>query len=197
MDSHLATASSKVSPARAPQSAGSAHGTLASMAWPLLLTMTLMLLLSVASISTLSSLRAYVNGEGRWSKAEGQAIADLRRYCATADERDYERFRSQLGVPLGDRTARLQLQSANPDIGLATLGFLAGRNNPAAIPGMIRMFRLFHTNLIMAPSIQYWTNGDSLIIELADIGERLHTEIASGHPDPQRVESLLDAAEGV
>src|SRR3979411_2313903 len=116
MDSPLAAAFSKMSLARGSQSIPSAHGTLASMAWPLLLTMTLMLLLSVASISTLSSLRAYVNGEGRWSKAEGQAIADLRRYSATNDERDYQRFLSQLAVPLGDRMARLQLPSANPDI---------------------------------------------------------------------------------
>ena len=68
-----------------------------------MLTMTLMLLLGMASISTLSSLRAYVNGEGRWSKAESQAIADLRRYSVSGDEADYERFRQQLSVPLGDR----------------------------------------------------------------------------------------------
>src|SRR3954447_4626292 len=133
MDSHLAAASSTMPAARAPQPISRAHGKLASMAWPLLLTMTLMLLLSVASMSTLSSLRAYVNGEGRWSKAEGQAIADLRRYCVTGDERDYERFRGQLAVPFGDRMARLQLQISNPDIGLATRGFLAGRNDPADI----------------------------------------------------------------
>jgi len=167
------------------------------MAWPLLLTMTLMLLLSVASISTLSSLRAYVNGEGRWSKAEGQAIADLRRYSATGDEGDYQRFRSQLAVPLGDRVARLQLQSANPDIGLATRGFLAGRNVPADIAGMIRLFRLFRASPIMAPSIHFWTNGDALIMQLADIGERLHAEISAVHPDRGYVESLLGAAEHV
>src|SRR3954463_10429287 len=107
------------------QPAGNPHGDLAAITWPLMLTMTLMLLLGMASMSTLSSLRAYVNGEGRWSKAEGQAIADLRRYCVTGDERDYERFRGQLAVPFGDRMARLQLQISNPDIGLATRGFLA------------------------------------------------------------------------
>src|SRR5262249_39591286 len=121
------------------QIAASAHGRLTPMTGPLLLTMTLMLLLSVASISTLSSLRAYGNGEGRWSKAEGQAIADLRRYSVTRDEQDYERFRSQLAVPLGDRVARLQLQSADPDSALTTRGFLAGHNDPADIPGMIRV----------------------------------------------------------
>src|ERR1700738_5676553 len=106
MDSLVAAVLSKLSAgqalARAPQSAASAHGKLASMAWPLLLTMTLMLLLSVASISTLSSLRAYVNGEGRWSKAEGQAIADLHRYSVSGQESDYPRLRSQLLAPLGD-----------------------------------------------------------------------------------------------
>jgi len=163
----------------------------------MLLTMTLMLLLSVASIATLSSLRAYVNGEGRWSKAEGQAIADLRRYTITGDEKDYQLFRSQLAVPLGDRMARLQLQSADPDLALAARGLLAGHNDPADIPGMIRLFRLSRSSPIMAPSIRYWSNGDALIMQLSDIGQRLHAEISVAHPDSDYVESLLGAAERV
>ena len=159
--------------------------------------MTLMLLLSIASISTLSSLRAYVNGEGRWSKSEGQAIADLRRYSFSGDEAAYQRFRSQLDVPLGDRSARLQLQSPNPDAELARQGFLAGHNNPADIPGMILLFRLFHSSSIMAPSIRFWSNGDALIMQLADIGKRIHDELATGHPDAAYVESLIETAERV
>ncbi len=173
------------------------HKKLAALTWPLLLTTTLMLLLSIASISMLSSLRAYVNGEGRWSKAEGQAIADLRRYSVSREEADYQRFRSQLDVPLGDRAARLQLQSVNPDTALAGKGFLAGRNDPADIPGLILLFRLFHSSPIMAPSIRFWTNGDALIMQLADIGTRIHEEIATGHPDSSYVESLIEAAERV
>lgn len=179
------------------KSAATSHGNLASLTWPLLLSLTLMLIMSIASIYVLSSLRAYVNGEGRWSKAEGQAIADLRRYSQTREEVDYQRFRSQLAVPLGDRAARLTLQSDTPDVAAATSGFLAGRNNPADIPGLIRLFRLFHSSLIMAPSIAYWTNGDALIMELASIGEQLHAEVGTGLPDAQRVQMLLDSAEGV
>ena len=184
-------------PAPRPQQAATNASKLASIAWPLLLTTTLMLLISLASISMLSSLRAYVNGEGRWSKAEGQAIADLRRYGATHEEAEYSRFRRQLAVPLGDRIARLQLQSPTADLTIATQGFLAGHNNPADIPGMIRLFRLFRTSSIMAPSIRYWTNGDALIMQLADIGERIHDEISPGHPDAAYVESLIEAAERV
>ncbi len=156
-----------------------------------------MLLLSIASISTLSSLRAYVNGEGRWSKSEGQAMADLRRYGISHDETAYQRFRAQLDVPLGDRLARLQLQSPNPDTAVVTGGFLAGRNDPADIPGMILLFRLFHASTIMAPSIRFWNNGDALIMQLADIGKRAHEEISTGHPDAAYVESLIEAAERV
>jgi hypothetical protein len=121
----------------------------------------------------------------------------LRRYSATGQEDDYQRFRSQLAVPLGDRMARLELQSANPDVALAAGGFLAGRNDPADIPGMIRLFRLFRSSLIMASSIRFWTNGDALIMQLADIGQRLHAEISASHPDSEYVESLLGAAEHV
>jgi diguanylate cyclase (GGDEF)-like protein/PAS domain S-box-containing protein len=162
-----------------------------------MLTMTLMLLLGIASISTLSSLRAYVNGEGRWSKAESQAVADLRRYIVTGDEADFEKFRYQLSVPLGDRAARLALQNAQADTGVARLGFRAGRNDPADIPSMILLFRLFNGSSIMAPSIRAWTNGDALIMQLSDIGTRIHAEIASGHPDPAYIDSLIAAAERV
>ena len=174
-----------------------ATGRLASLAWPLLLTMTLMLMLSIACIATLSSLRAYVNGEGRWSKAEGQAIADLRRYAYTHDETHYLRFRGQLAVPLGDRAARLQLQSDKPSLPEVTQGLLAGRNNLEDIPGMIRLFRLFRSSSIFAPSLEIWRNGDALIMQLADVGERLHAEISNGHPDKVYVSSLLEAAEQV
>lgn len=160
-----------------------------------MLTMTLMLLLGMASISTLSSLRAYVNGEGRWSKAESQAIADLRRYSVSGDEADYERFRQQLSVPLGDRAARLELQSPNPDAEIARLGLLAGRNDPADIPSMILLFRLFSGSSIMAPSVNAWTNGDALIMEVSDVGKRIHAQIASGHPDAAYIDLLIGAAE--
>lgn len=186
-----------MSVARTQPLAASSHGNLAAITWPLLLTMTLMVMLSMASISTLSALRAYVNGEGRWSKAESQAIAELRRYSVSGAETDYEKFRNQLNVPLGDRSARLQLQSPDPNTELAREGFLAGHNDPADIPGMILLFRLFSSSSIMAPSIHYWTHGDALIMQLGDIGKRIHEEIITGHPDATYVESLVDAAERV
>ena len=159
--------------------------------------MTAMLLLSIASISVLSSLRAYVNGEGLWSKAERQAVAELHRYGQTGQEEDYQRFRSELGVPLGDRVARLQLQSRKPDLNLATRGFLAGRNDPADVPGMIRLFRAFGTSHIMAEPLRFWTQGDELILQLARVGEQMHLELGSSSPGTLNVALLVGAADEV
>ena len=78
-----------------------------------------------------------------WSKAERQAIAELHRFADTGSPDDYLRFRGELAVPLGDRAARLELQSPDPDFALARSGFLAGRNHPDDVPGMMLLFRLF------------------------------------------------------
>lgn len=170
---------------------------LLSLTWPLMLTMSLMLMLSAASISILSSVRAYVNGEGLWSKAERQAIAELRKYSISHQEVDYRRFEQELAVPLGDRVARLELLRARPDTRLAASGLLAGRNDAADIPGMVRLFRLFHSSSLMAEAVRIWTEGDALILQLAQAGEQLHAETTGGRADATQVAALLAAAERV
>jgi len=181
----------------AQEEAGAARGRLASLVWPLVVTMTLMVLLSMASVAVLSYLRAYVNGEGLWSKAERQAIADLHLYGMTGDEADYRRFHEQLRIPLGDRVARLQLQSAQPDLDAVRRGLLDGQNDPADISGMIRLFRLFGSTPIMAEPLRIWASGDELILQLSHIGAQLREHMLSGDRDSARIASLLRAADGV
>ena len=181
----------------ANKSAGGIHGRLASLTWPLLVTVAAMLMLGVASISMLSSLRAYVNGEGRWSKAENRAMAELRQYVLEGEERHYLLFRSELAVPFGDEDARRQLESPAPDLNRVRAGLLAGRNDPSDVAGMIRLFRLFRSSSMMAPSIDYWRRADRLMHELASLGEQAHAEMVSSAPDRERIEHLLTQAEQV
>src|SRR6267142_6901437 len=60
------------------------------------------------SIHTLSSVRAYVNGEGLWSKAQKDGIYQLLRYTHTHDEADYVKFREFMKVNIGDHKTRLE-----------------------------------------------------------------------------------------
>jgi hypothetical protein len=60
-------------------------------------------------LSILSSLRAYVGGEGLWSKAEKDAVFHLYRYGVSRTERDYDLFNQFMQVPIGDAKARREL----------------------------------------------------------------------------------------
>jgi hypothetical protein len=53
----------------------------------------LILLFLVAGFSLwlLSAVRAYVAGEGFWSKSQKDAVSHLRRYAASGSEADYQR----------------------------------------------------------------------------------------------------------
>ena len=168
---------------------------LLSVTWPMIAIAVLMLSMCVASLSLLSSIRAFVHGESMWSKAERQAIADLRDYARSGDPDDYRRFRAELAVNLGDHTARLQLQSANPDYALAAQGFVAGRNHVDDIPGMMRVFRWFRASPLLAEPVSAWTRADELIDKLEHIGVEIHTAIESTHPLPGALERLATEAE--
>src|ERR1700732_3075605 len=65
------------------------------------------------SLNTLSSLRAYVGGEGLWSKAQKDAAFHLYKYGVSRTERDYELFQRFMQVPIGDAKTRQELLMEN------------------------------------------------------------------------------------
>ncbi len=170
---------------------------LLSVTWPLMVIAGLMLSLCVASLSTLSSIRAFVNGEGLWSKAERQSIAELRHFAASGSPADYQLFRAEIAVPLGDRVARLELQSTAPDYVLAANSFIAARNHPDDVPGMIRLFRVFRHSSLLARPIDAWTRADELILQLDEIGRQMYARMESGSAVDGGAGRLLDDAEHI
>src|SRR5688572_6186745 len=70
----------------------------------------------IFALNTLSSVRAYVGGEGLWSKAQKDAIFHLYKYGIDHNDADYRLFKEHMKVPLGDSKARKQMLSVNPDI---------------------------------------------------------------------------------
>src|ERR1700754_592116 len=80
----------------------------------------------IFSINTLSSVRAYVSGEGLWSKAQKDAMYQLLRYGRTHDEADYEKFKDFMKVPRGDHKTLVELNKENPDMEIARQGFIEG-----------------------------------------------------------------------
>jgi two-component system, cell cycle sensor histidine kinase and response regulator CckA len=148
---------------------------------------------TTVAVQNLSAIRAYVAGEGRWSKAQQRAVLALHRYAITNDPADFAVFEHEIAVTLGDRRARETLQSAAPDLAVAREGFLAGRNHPEDIDGLIRLFRWFHALPDVAHAIEVWTEGDAAIDRLREEAQELRTAITAPVPDKARVRRVLDA----
>jgi diguanylate cyclase (GGDEF)-like protein len=148
--------------------------------WPLLASN---LGTAVLCMSVLSSLRAYVAGESLWSKAQKDAVAHLRQFAQDGDLAEFRRFRDQLAIPLGDRTARLELQKPNPDYHVASAGFRAGGNDPEDIAGMMRLFRAAKHVPYMQRALQVWTDGDGYIDRLDDVADQTLDEVKSERLD--------------
>ncbi|HXR58600.1 MAG TPA: EAL domain-containing protein [Burkholderiales bacterium] len=158
---------------------------------PLLVIVASLLVLVEASMETLSAGRAYVAGEGLWSKAQKDAVHHLLYYARSFDERYWQRYQQSIAVPLGDRKAREALERAEPDYAAARAGFIEGRNHPDDVDSMARLFVRFRQVNYVSKAIAIWTEGDQRIAELRAIAARLHGEI-QGARDPRRIGALLD-----
>jgi diguanylate cyclase (GGDEF)-like protein len=135
------------------------------------------------SIGILSAGRAYVGGEGLWSKAQKDMIYSLARYAHYHNLAYYQAYLKSLDVSHGDRQARLELEKKNPDLQIATAGFLQGRNHPDDIDGMIKLFRNFRHVREIDRAIELWANADAAIDQLTNVAEHLRAAVESGTLD--------------
>lgn len=135
------------------------------------------LLTLMFAMSTLSSVRAFVAGEGVWTKAQKDAIHCLYQYALTGDDRLYLEFKENLKINDGDHIALLALSKKDFDHEEASRGFIMGGNHPKDIDGMIRLLRKFYWVSYLQDAIEAWTNGDRLVGELKEVAADLHYSI--------------------
>ncbi|HSV71039.1 MAG TPA: response regulator [Methylibium sp.] len=145
----------------------------------------------------LSAVRSYVAGEGLWAKGHRDAVFYLARYAQSRDEADYRRYQAALEVNLGDRQAREELEKPAPDYNRAREGFLAGRNHPDDVDGLIWLFRTFRQVSYLDRAITLWAEGDTHIERLRGLGVELRAEVMGGGPTPARGAELVQRIEAL
>ncbi|MEB0014477.1 PAS domain-containing protein [Glaciimonas sp. Gout2] len=159
--------------------------------WPLMATTALLVGLGYFSMDIMSAVRAYVGGEGLYSKNQKEAVLYLNQYVISHNDGDYQRFLRAIAAPLGDRDARLALEQPVLDLDAARAGFLAGRNHPDDIDGMICLFRNFRKVHYISEIIAIWAEGDRYINALSVEATLLHVKITSGNNDEDSLRSSL------
>src|SRR5579863_5917640 len=142
-----------------------------------------------------SAARAYVAGEGLWSKAQKEAAIRLQEYAYTRDERDYQEFLESLSVPLGDRKARLEMEKPDCDDRVAAAGFRQGKIPEPDIPSLIMLFRRFRRTEVISTAANIWERGDNEIDKLRLVGMQLHDVISSGNAAEPHLAALAHQIE--
>ena len=124
-----------------------------------------------------NSVRAYIQGEGFWAKAEREAVLRLLDFSYSHDDSDHEKFERAIAIIMGDRQAREALLQKYPDVDLAEKGFLQGKNHLDDIPYMNHLLIYFDTFPHLKDAIEFWKQGEKKIDELIILSEALHHAI--------------------
>ena len=140
----------------------------------------------------LSSVRAYIQCESYWSKAQKEAVISLEQYALSESQADFQSYLTAIRVPIGDKVSRLELEKLSPDMEVVEREFERGKNNPSDIPGMARLYRWFRNTSYMHEAIEDWKAGDGLIDELTELADQLHAEYFADKPNPERKRAILD-----
>ena len=147
---------------------------------PVLLSLGLMLVAAALSVELLSTIRAYVGGEGQYSKGQKNATYYLAQYSVTRSEEDFQQYSAAIAVPLGDRKARLALQGRPVDVRAARQGFLEGGNAPEDIDSIVLLFRLFGRMGPVRQAFDIWAEGDTYTDAIVALADRLQRAAVNG-----------------
>ncbi|MFR0690057.1 EAL domain-containing protein [Enterobacterales bacterium AE_CKDN230030158-1A_HGKHYDSX7] len=157
---------------------------LLKLVWPFMVVVLLQALVGGGSLYILSGVRAYVGGESLWSKGQKDAIHYLQLYGQTRDPADYERYRTAIAIPQGDRTFRAALDLSQPDLELARAGALQGGNHPDDVGALIWLYRYFHEFSYFDQAVKMWIIGDAYLDQLEQLADEMHARIRANDVRP-------------
>src|SRR5580700_607356 len=155
----------------------------------------LMMVLASGSMWVLSAVRAYVAGEGLWSKAQKDAVLHLRLYGESGDPSELAQYREAIAVPRADHQAREELEKPHADLKVAGAAFVRGRNHPDDVLGMCLLVRWFSREQHLREAIDYWRRADFYLQRLEISAAALEQARSAG--DSGAVQRTLVEIDGI
>ena len=150
----------------------------------------LLVVINHYTLRTMSSVRAYINGESNYSKGEKDASQSLISYIQTADSAHWADFIKHIQIPQGDSIARVGLLTGSERSTIRD-GFLQGKNHADDVDDMIWLFQTFKDWSLMAVPIAIWEKGDSLISQKYTIANQIKFSIEDGTIEGNKLAFLV------
>lgn len=162
-----------------------------------IIAMLLLLGVMTLALNIAGGVRAYVGGEGLWSKGQKDAVYYLAEYARTQAHSDYQSYLKAVAIPLGDHKARLELLKPEYQYSVVEAGFVEGGNAAEDVPNLVLLFRHFSRISYMAEAIRIWTDADASIAQLTALADELHAAIQTQQLTPAQQASLLKRLERI
>lgn len=154
------------------------------------------LLTMLFAMNTLSTARAFVNGESLWSKSQKEAVISLYDYARTKNPAYYQKFFRELDVILGDRAGRHEILENNPyNYEFVRDNFLRGKNHPDDVEGLAKLIDRFRNIKYIAEPIALWSEADTMVDRLVILGQQLHLQIASKSKESEILETMKEISQ--
>lgn len=144
-------------------------------------------LMTATALEMQSGATAYIIGETHWSRAQHAATHSLLRYARYGEAAALRDVRNALAVPLGDRAARLALESEPIDIAAARAGFIQGGNAEQDIDRLVRMYRYAKSAPYFSEAVLHWREGDSGVFELIALTDEIETRYRKSAPGEEQI----------
>ncbi len=148
----------------------------------ILLASAMIILLNFYSFRVLTSIRAFVNGESQYAKGQLYATLALNDYIDSGRETDFQKFRQEIAVPVGDSIARVLILE-NKSYQEIEPVLLQARNHRKDLKNMIWLFKRFHNFSYMKDANEQWRAGDRYIIRLMREADAFHLLYREGKAD--------------
>ncbi len=153
----------------------------------LILLAALAMLVATLALEVQNTATAYTVGEMHWSRSQDDAVRALTRYVRSADARDLQDARAALAIPMGDRAARLALESSPADVATARAGFEQGGNARQDLERIVRAYRFLRDAPYFRDAVGYWREGDAGVLELLALADLIESSHRQGGPDPGQI----------
>lgn len=129
------------------------------------------------SFHLLSGLRASIQQEGVWSKAQKDAINTLQQYAYSSDTNNYQLFNSFLEVNDWDKKAFTELNKENPSRDKMWEGLVNSGIHPDDGDAVVDLFYYFNFIPYVEKCLDIFWNADYLMLELRVLGDNMHKTI--------------------
>ena len=143
------------------------------LAWGLAAVIGLILAFTWGALEVQVALAGFLNGESIWSKAQKQAVIDLRNYAASGNPADLAAYRRNYEILHIDQWTRDVVATGDYDRSAVGDALVKVNTMQAAVPGVIFMLDHFASAPYMKEALAAWRSTDRQVAELDVIAHQL------------------------